>query len=134
MILIYRLFKYAVIITFAICLNILLATFSLRMTLGYLSKWGQTGTVCGMLLLSNIIPILSAMIGVGVLGGLWLKEKPYTGFVLSIAFILIWTGILGSRDPYKINIGSGLLVLSVFLVTIAGGMTYRAIIRILNHS
>jgi hypothetical protein len=122
-----RIFKCGVVLLAVILLDILvghLATM-LNINLELVSK-GIIGTRLYLFLLTVGLPTCSAVLAIGILGGLWLKEKPLIGFILSALFTLFSISFFMKRI-LNFDFLTFLVFLQMPAVILAGGCTYRKV-------
>jgi O-antigen/teichoic acid export membrane protein len=83
-----------------------------------------------LLLISTFAPALSAGLGVGLLGGLWIKKSAYVGLMLSLCFssIRAATFVFVSDRRLRLDIGVFLLIAGVVVSTVVGSIIYRKVV------
>jgi hypothetical protein len=66
-------------------------------------------------------------LAIGVLGGLWLRERPRSAYIMSLFLALFWFACIISATPPKLNFPTFLMFSEIPLTTLIGGFVYAKV-------
>lgn len=127
------LMKQAIKGSFLVILSVLIQVLILGpMMMGFfarpLGKMESLGPDFMLFLLLIITPSISSIIGIGILGGLWIKGKKSVGFILGSVFVLIHFAIISTGfNEISFDLRTIMGVSGFPVVVLLTGITYQRI-------
>jgi len=87
----------------------------------------KLGCKLALPLLTLAPPGCAAALVIGVLGGLWLRESPWSAYIMSLFLALFTFAFLIIRVPPKLNFLTFLVFSQLPLTTFIGGFVYTMV-------
>jgi hypothetical protein len=123
-----RTLKYAALVGLSVILEVaLVAPLIMGLTASPLGKLGHSGAIILLFLLSVLAPVISALLIIGILGGMWIADKKYTGFTLAFFFSLIQLIILMGGHEVSFDYRTLMILAGIPAIILSGGYTYLKI-------
>jgi len=105
----------------------LLAPLISRLATSLLAESGRLGAIIMLFLLAVLVPVISAVFVIGVLGGMWVGVKKDIGYIVASILGLIHLVPLISRHVISFDIPGLIILAGIPAIIFSGGLTYSKI-------
>ncbi len=101
----------------------------MRLTASPLGELGRTGAIIMLFLLTVLVPVICAMLVIGILGGVWIADKKQIGFIIGSFFGFFQLVFLIGRNGISFDTKMVMILIGILATVFSAGLTYIKVSR-----
>jgi len=96
-----------------------------------LDEMGRSGALFYLFIIAVLSPVVSSMVIVGILGGLWIGQGEKIGFIIAsvLALIQLVGVVLPNKHVSSFDIQGVIMLIGIPAIIFSGGLTYMGILK-----